>query len=85
MTQRYMAQWYRDGFYKDRLNDFLGSNTVKLIFKSYFFCLFFFSCLLRKVLSNLFSIKCFTYYLFHKLILYFVLLILKHMFKSTCI
>ena len=61
------------------LKDFLGSNTVKLIFKS------FFSCLLRKVLSSLFSIKYFTYYLFHKLILYFVLLILKHMFKSTCI
>ena len=31
-----MAQWYRVGFYKDRVKDILGSNTVKLFFKSEF-------------------------------------------------
>ena len=36
------------------------------------------------VLSSLFSIKCFTYYIIYILILYFVLLIIKHMFKSIC-
>ena len=71
-----MALWYRIGFYKDRLKtDILGSNTVN----------FFFIYLLRIVLSSLFSIKCLTYYLFHILISFFVLLILKQMFKSTCI
>ena len=50
-----------------------------------FYILRFFLYLLRTVLSCLFSIKRFTYFLFHTLILYLVLLILKHMFKPTCI
>ena len=68
---------------KCMLNVFIGyiyTNTVKLFFKSFFFL-----NVLRIILSSLFSIKCFPYYLFHILILYLVLLIVKNIFKSTCI
>ena len=74
-----MAQWCRVGFYKEHSNDIL----VRML--SNYFLYFNFFYLLRIVLGSLLSIKCFTYYLFHILILYFVFLFLKQMFKSTCI
>ena len=67
-----MPQWYRGGFHKDHLKGYFGLNTVKVVFISEFFLY-----LLRNVLGNLFSIEYFTYYLFHILILYYILLILK--------
>ena len=50
-----MAQWYRVGFYKDRLKDILGSNIVKFFKNLIFFYIYL-------VLSSLFPVKCFTYY-----------------------
>ena len=52
-----------------------------------FYILNFLNIYLEKFLVHVvcFQLFFFTYFLFHILILYYILLILKHMFKSTCI
>ena len=70
-----MARWYRVGFYKDRFKDILGSNMVKLFFKSEFL-IFFFIYLLRIVLRSLFYLLSLSY-IDH--VLYFVLFIQQNL------
>ena len=68
------VQWYRGGLIKILVRFRSNYYSYLKIFEKY---------LLKKVFGGLFSIKCFTYFPFHILILYFVLLILKHMFETA--